>query len=304
MSIWRVVLCMLAITGAARAEDGSLRWKFTPGDSQLYRMTQAARMDLHLDGESDIVSEVHRVFDFQWSVESVAADGTASIPVQVTRVRLPVVGPGGQETQYDSQSDQQSRGFALTLAPLFKTLLESELKAQMNSRGELSQLQIPEDLQKMLSSKPAGKALGQLGSKDDFQSLLRLGLPVLPESDSSAVGQQWEEERKLENSPLGSPRAHNEYRWEATRQLREEQLAVIVATTSISLNESEAGGEEALITGQESVGEILFNLTAGRLQSSQIEVQLELNSTDGGQPVSGTLVHTVSFEQLDEEVTR
>jgi len=304
MKIWRVVLCLLAITGSAWAEDGSLRWKFTPGDSQLYRMTQAARMDLHLDGESDIVTEVHRVFDFQWSVESVAADGTASISVQVTRVRLHVVGPGGQETQYDTQSDQQSRGFALTLAPLFKTLLESELKAQMNSRGELSQLQIPEDLQNMLSSRPAGKARGQLGSADDFQSLLRLGLPALPESDSFAVGQQWKEERKLENSPFGSPRAQNVYRWEATRQLQEEQLALIVPTTSISLNESAVGGEEALITGQESAGEILFNLTAGRLQSSQIEVQLELNSTDGGQPVSGTLVHTVTFEQLDEEVTR
>lgn len=300
MSIWRVMLCLLAIASPAWAEDIPLRWKFTPGDSQLYRMTQTARMDFHLNSESDVVAEVQRVFEFQWSVDTVASDGTASISVQVSRVELRVVGPGGQETEYDTQSDQESRGFAATLAPLFKTLLESELKSQMNTRGELSQLEIPEDLQIVLSSKPAGKALGQLGSEDDFRSLLQLGLPALPESDSSAVGQQWEEDRQLEDVSFGLPRAHNVYRWETTRQHEGEQLAVIVPTTSIHLNEPEGGEEGNLIAGQESSGELLFNLTSGRLQSSQLQMQLKLKSIDSGQPDGGTLEHTISFEQLDE----
>lgn len=307
MSIWRVVLCLLAIAGPARAEDLPLRWKFAPGDSQRYLMTQTASLDLHLDGASGVVAEVHRVFDFEWSVESVAADGTASISVRVTRVALRVVGPGRQETEYDTQSVEESRGFAATLAPLFKTLLKSELKAEMNPRGELSQLQIPEDLQVLLDSKPPGKALGKLGSKDDFRSLLQLGLPAFPESDSLAVGQQWEEDRQLENVAIGKPTAHTVYQWESIRQHEGEQLAVIVPTISIRLTDSPlrltdpiAGDQDTQIVGEKNTGEILFNLTAGRLQSSRIELQLELSTPDGGQSVYGTLVHTLAFERLDE----
>jgi hypothetical protein len=298
MAIWRVVLCVLAMAGPTWAEDATLRWKFTPGDSQHYRMTQTARMNLKLGGETDVATEVHRVFDFLWSVES--AEGSAALSVKVTRVRLSVTGPGEQLTEYDTQGDQQSRGFVATLAPLFKTLLESELKAQMNPQGELSRLRIPEDLQIMLSSKPAGKALGQLGSEDDFRSLFQLGLPALPKSESFPEGQQWEADRKLQSVSFGSPSAHTVYRWKSTRQDQGEQLAVIVPTTTIRLNATATDDGDDLISGQESDGEILFNLTTGRLQSSQIEMNLELNSADGGQRTSGTLQHTLTFEQLNE----
>ena len=303
MAIWRVALCALAFAGLAQAEDSPLRWKFTPGESQPYRMTQIARLDLNLGGASDIAAEVYRAFDFVWSVESVTADGTAIISVKVLRVTLKVIGPGDQETEYDTASDEISRGYAATLAPLFKALIESELKAEMNSRGELSELQISEELQIALNSKPAGKALGQIGSVDDFRSLLQLGLPVLPESDSFSEGQQWETDRKLEAVPFIIPSAQTIYQWESTRQVEGEQLAVIVPTTSIQMNPTEADEREEMITGQETSGEILFDLTAGRLQSSQVELQLELNSTNVGQSTKGTLVHTLSFEPLEEELS-
>lgn len=303
MAIWRVGLCLLAVTAAVQAQEESLRWRFTAGESQLYRMTQAAHLDLRLSPESDVVTEVRREFDFRWSVAAVEEDGSASIVVQVTRAALRVVGPGGQETEYDTQNDEQPHGYAATLAPLFKTLLESEIKARMNTRGELSELQIPDDLQIVLSSKPAGKALGHLGSEDDFRSLLQLGLPVLPESESFAVGQQWEEERQLANAPLGSAETRNVYRWENVKEQEGERLAVIVPTISASLIDAVAGVEKDLITEQKTTGEILFDLTSGRPQSSQIELQLQLESDGDEQPVRSTLVHTVSFGQLDESAT-
>jgi len=303
MAICRVVLCALVLVASAQAEDLPLRWKFTPGESQPYRMTQTAQLDLNLGGASDIAAEVNRVFDFVWSVESVADEGTAIISVNVSRVTLKVVGPGDQETEFDTESDEIARGYAATLAPLFKALIESELKAEMNSRGELSELQIPEELQIALNSKPAGKALGRIGSEDDFRSLLQLGVPVLPESESFGEGEQWETNRKLETVPFGLPSVQTVYRWETTRQAEGEQLAVIVPTTAIRLNAATADEHEEMITGQETSGEILFDLTAGRLQSSQVELQLELNSTNVGQSTKGTLVHTHSFEPREEELS-
>jgi hypothetical protein len=300
MAIWRVALCLFAMAVPAWAEDSALRWKFTPGESQLYRMTQTARMDLNLNGENDVAAELQRVFDFRWTVESVDDEGTASVSVQVTRARLNVVGPGGQQTEYDTKADQQTGGFAATLAPLFKTLIESDLKAEINARGELSELRISEDLEIVLSSKPAGKAVGQLGSADDLRSLLQLGLPLLPEAESFAEGQQWEADSKPEGLALGSPRAHTVYRWDSTRDIDGQQLAVIMPTTSIRLNEKATADGEDMIASQKSESEILFNLTTGRLHSSQAKLNLELNSTEGEKTTSGTLEHSLSFEPLDE----
>jgi hypothetical protein len=299
MAIWRILICAIALATPAWAEDTALRWKFTSGDSQQYRMTQTARMNLLVGGDNEVAAEVHRVFDFLWSVESVAADGLATISVKMTRVQLRVTGSGEQKTQYDTQGDEQAGGFAATLAPLFKTLLKSELKSQMNPRGELSDLQIPEDLQILLSSKPAGKAVGQLGSKDDFRSLLKLGLPTLPVSESFAEGQQWEEDHKLEDVSLGSTIAHTIYRWESTKQDEQQRIAVIAPVTTIRLKANEPSDEDNLIADQETNGEILFNLTSGRLESSQVEMKLKLDSVRGGQSASGAIEHMLKFERLD-----
>ena len=301
MAIWRMMLCMLALSGTARAQDELLLWKFTAGDSQLYRMTQTGHMDTNLGGSSDVLAEVHREFDFRWRVEEVLDEGAALIAVQVTRARLKVVGPGGQETEIDTGSDKPARGFAATLAPLFKTLLESELKAKMNTRGEVSELQLSEDLQIALSSKPVGKALGQLGSENDFLSLLQLGMPILPESESIAEGEQWETQRELTNPTFSSATARTVYRWEATRPSDEGQLAVIVPTTTVSFDAQATDSPQPKVSTEKTRGETLFNLAKGRLESSQMELSLKLAAEIGEKPIVSSLADKVTFEKLPEE---
>lgn len=298
MAIWRSLLCALVVTSAARAEDTSLRWQFQPGDSQNYRMTQTAKLSLQLAADSQVVTEVSRVLDFHWSVQSVDPNGKATVAVQVTALKLHVAGPGGQVADYDSQSPDEPRGFAATLAQLFKTLLDSQLEAQVNPRAEVVQLEIPEDLQTVLRSKPAGKALGQLASADDLESLARLGMPVLPDAADFAVGDEWEVEHTVETAPLGSMTAQTTYRWDASRESAGDQVARIVPQTEFRFAEP-AEGEPELAAGEQSTsGEILFNLTAGRLESSSRQEKMSLSTKDGGEPTAGTLEHTLKFERM------
>jgi hypothetical protein len=295
MSIARVLLCVWAISNVARAEEGALRWRFQPGEVQNYRMTQTARLELHLPGDSNVVTEVRRVFDFRWSVQSVDPNGTGTIAVEVTAVKLHVSGPGGQQTEYDSTREDESRGFAATLGPLFQTMLKSELVARVSSRGELLQLEVPEDLQTMLHSKPAGKALGQLGSAADLESLVRLGLPELPDGDL-AVGDEWQEDRSVECGTLGSLVAHTTYLWESTREENGEQVAVIVPSTTFRFAEAQEGAPEVTSNEQLSSGEIQFHFTAGRLESSERHDGLTLTIHEGEEPTTGILEHVLSFE--------
>ncbi len=298
MAIWRTLLCALVVTGAARAEEAALRWQFQAGDSEDYRMTQTAALSLQLAADSQVVTEIHRVFDFHWSVQSVDPNGTATIAVQVTAVKLHVSGPGGQEADYDSQSPDEPRGFAAALATLFKTLLDSQLEAQVNPRAEVVHLEIPEDLQTVLRGKPAGKALGQLASSDDLESLARLGMPVLPDAADFEVGNQWEVQRTVETTPLGSMTAQATYRWDAIRELAGAQVARIVPQTVFHFAEPAESQPAITVSEQSTSGEILFNLTAGRLESSTRQETISLSTQDGGQPTTGTLEHTLKFERL------
>lgn len=301
MPIWRTLLCALVVASAARAEDTALRWQFQAGDSQDYRMTQTAELSLQLAADSQVVTEVRRVLDFHWSVQSVDPNGTATIAVQVTAVKLHVAGPGGQEADYDSESSDEPRGFAASLSQLFKTLLASQLEAQVNPRAEVVHLQIPEDLQTVLHSKPRGKALGQVASADDLESLVRLGMPVLPDAADFAVGGSWEVERTVETAPLGSMTAQTTYRWEAIDDSSGEQVARIVPQTAFRFAESAEGMSAIAVSEQSTTGEILFNLTAGRLESSMRQEKMSLTTQDGGQPTAGTLEHALKFERMTNE---
>lgn len=299
MVIWRVVCCVLAIVSVTRAEETTLRWRFQPGEKLDYRMMQTAKLDLTLAGGSKLVTKVERTFDFHWSVQSVDPNGMGTIAVQVTAVKLRVMGPGGQEAVYDSAGEEEPRGFAATLIPLFKALLNSELVARVSPRGALIDFEIPEDLETILRRKPAGKALGQLGSAADLESLLRLGLPELPDSDVT-VGGQWEVERSVEVGTLGPLVAHTTYHWESTRDENGEQLARIVATTTIRFVEPKEGAPVISSEQQLSSGEILFNLTAGRLESSARNEGMDLSIDEGGEPATGILEHTLTFDRIKE----
>lgn len=295
MAIWRILLCVLALSGVARAGETALRWRFQPGEVENYRMTQTAKLELHLPGDNNVVTEVERVFDFRWSVQSVDPNGMGTIAVEVTAVKLHVSGPGGQETDYDSASEDPSHGFAATLGPLFKTMLKSELVARMSSRGEVLELEVPEDLQAMLHSKPAGKALGQLGSAADLESLMRLGMPELPDGDI-AVGDQWEEDRSVECGSLGPLVAQTVYLWEQTHDAEGDQLAVIVPSKEFRFAEAREDAAEVTSNEQLSAGEIEFNLTAGRLESAEWHDGLTLTIHGGDEPTTGVLEHMLEFE--------
>ena len=301
MSIWRTLLCALLLTSAARAEDAALRWRFQDGDHQEYRMTQTAQLSLELAADSPVVTEVRRVIEFSWNVRSVDPNGTATVEVQVTAVQLHVAGPGGQEADYDSAGPDEPRGFAASLTQLFKTLLASQLVAQVNPRAEVFHLEIPEELQAVLRSKPAGKALGQLASADDLESLIRLGMPVLPDAADFALGGKWEVERTVETVPLDSMTAQTTYQWEAVDDSSGDQVARIVPQTAFRFAESTEGKPAITVDDQSTTGEILFNLTAGRLESSTREEKMSLTTQDGGQSTAGTLEHTLSFERISGE---
>lgn len=294
-----VFLLGLAISSTALAQDISLRWKFSPQASARYSLLQTAKLDLQLQAGGEVDASVEREFKFRWSVEKVEDDGSAWVSVRVDAVRLKVTGPGGQETVFDSEGTEEPRGYAATLAPLFRTLQKSDLKAHLTARGEILDLEVPEDLELVLSTKPVGKALGTLGTKDDLRTLVRLAMPKLAE-ESLSPGDHWTAEQSRDAVPFGAAMSQTEYKLESMETVEGEQLAKIAPRSKIQLIESDAGEPEAKIVDQKSTGRLMFNVSVGRPASYELQETLQLETTGADQPASGTIEHSLRLTPLEQ----
>lgn len=296
MTIWRSLVCAVLLTGAVQAEDAALRWRFRAGDAERYRMTQTAKLELQLVGDNKISTELERIFEFARTVQEVDPNGTATLAIRVSHVQLHVAGPGGQTADYDSAGESESQGFAGTLVPLFQMLMKSEIQAKINSRGELLEFQLPVDFEALLRSKPPGKAVGQVGSVADFESLAKLGLPPLPAQADFAQGGQWQATRTVELEAVGPVVAETTYRWESTDERDANKIAKIVPATIFRFPATEEGKSAVSSTDHMSSGQIHFNLSAGRLESLVSNDALTISTGSGA--AAGTLHHTLKVERV------
>ena len=300
MRALQVFFLLLATSGPAWAQDAPLRWKFKAGDSENYRLTQSARLELNLESGKRVEARVVRELEWQWKVSKAERDGSAWISVKVTSVRLKVTGPAGEETKFDSKSKEEPRGFAATLAPLFRTLMKSELEARMSSQGEVDivDFKIPKDLEIVINTKPVGKALGTIASKEDLLPLVNLTLHALPDSPRNE-NQVWRAKQSRDTLPFGSTEATTIYRFESLDESAGKQIVTIIPETTIRFIDAEATKPVPRITSQESSGEILFDVTSGRVLSHDSTETLELETTGGGQSATGSLRHELKIEIIE-----
>lgn len=293
------LLLLLLTVSPVLGQEVGFRWKFAEGDKESYRLTQTAKLDLTLTSGKEIETKVVRELDWSWEVKSVTEDGSATLAIQVNRIQLKVTGPTGDVTKFDSESEEEPRGFGASMAPLFRTLMKSELKAQLTTRGEIKSFEIPEDLELALSTKPVGKAVGTLGDKQDLLPLANLAMPVFP-IDSRQTGELWEAEHSRDTVPFGSTMATTVYKVDTVNDEEAEVIATFVPETKISFIGSDSGEPEALITEQQNSGKILFNVTTGRVESFESKEQLNLETNGGFQPATGKLLHEMKIEKIED----
>jgi hypothetical protein len=260
-------------------------------------MTQTAKLELQLVGGSKLTTDVERTFDFIWTVQAVDPNGTATVAIDVTALSLHLSGPGGQEADYDSASEDEPHGFAASLAPLFQALLKAQLIAKLTPRGDLVALEVPEELQTVLRSKPAGKAVGQLGTVSDLESLATLGLPPMPASADTAQGSEWTDQRTVQDAALGPIVAETTYRWESTAEENGDKIARIIPATTFGFPPPAEGKPSLSSTEALTSGEILFNLTQGHVQSVAYNDAMDISTHGAGEPTVGTLHHTLTISR-------
>ena len=279
-SLTVVALAMLALAPSLRADE-PLRWKFEKGEKLDYNMVQDMTMAAEGGPLAKMETKMRQEMDMTWDVQDVNEQGDAVIRQTFDRVQMKMTTPAGGFA-YDSQSEEAPTGLAAMLAPMYKAMTEAEFIITMSDRGEVKDVQIPEEVVTALKNSPAAAAMGDMATSDGFKKMISQGALVLPEQ-APQKDQSWSTKVEMNNPMVGKQTVETTYRYEGTKVIDGTTYAVIRPQLIMEFGANPQPTVQMKIAEQGSNGEVLFNVEEGRLHTSTLNQNVTLDIVAGGQ---------------------
>jgi|tagenome__1003787_1003787.scaffolds.fasta_scaffold20899817_2 hypothetical protein len=287
-------LASVAVT-AAQAEE-PLRWKFKVGEKLDYNMVQEMQMSASGAGvPQEAKTSMRQEMNMTWDVQGVDdKSGEAVIRQKFDRVKMKMQTPFGG-FDYDSKSEEAPTGLGAMIAPMYKAMTEGEFEITMTSRGEVKDVKIPEQVLTALKNSPNAAAMGDVASAEGFKKMISQGALVLPK-DAPKKGDSWKTKVEMKNPAVGKQTVETTYRYEGTKDIKGTKFAVIKPQLKMEFDNQQPAAKEGQpqqpaaqqnmqmkIKEQTSDGEVLFNIPAGRLQSTTLKQNVTIEATVNGQ---------------------
>lgn len=182
-----VIFCLGAVP--ARAQ-GTLRYKFKDGEQLRYEVQQDVDSKMNAQGK-EMGMKMHYVIEVTWKFTNVEPDGKAKLVQKFDRIQMTMEGPPGK-IEYDSKMNRQPEGeIGEAMASIFNVLTGSEFTSTMDTRGETSNMQIPDKVLEVVRNKVAKvRGFGEMFSPENMKRMVSQGVLVLPK-DPVSKGQNW-----------------------------------------------------------------------------------------------------------------
>jgi hypothetical protein len=279
---------------AASAEE-SLTWHFKQGDVHRYRVASQLDATLAL-GESDSETRsIRHEIDMTWRVAEVKPGGDAVLTQRIDRLQMKLTSPGEDPVEYDSAAKGEPQGFAAMVAPLVKQITGADLKVTMTPLGEVTAVEIPPALLTALKNSAGADKLGDFATEKGFKNLVQTLSFRLPKEFKQGV--EWSTKLESDNPLLGKLVCETTYKHKETKDVAGQQIEVFTPTLAMKF----AGGPAAIaVSDEKSGGEIDFNRTAGRLETSKVEHSMKLALTAEGEKLAQELKQTVEMQRTEE----
>lgn len=279
-----VAVGTVAVAICAAAEE-PLRWKFELGEKLNYNTAQD--MTITVTGAEIGPRNVilHQELDMKWEVVGVNDEGEAVIQEKFDRIKMKATLPPPVGTfEYDTKSDKPLAGLAASLAPMFKTLTEAEFELTMTARGAIKDIKVPNEVVAALKNSPLAAAMGEMATPEGFKKMITRGSLVLPEQPPKP-GEITSSKATMNEPGGGKQIIESAYRYEDKKNID----GVTYAVFRPSLTLSYEGIPQIKIAKQESSGEALFNIPAGRLNSTTLAHNITIDANVDGQKVQQTI---------------
>lgn len=274
-----VVIFLVIVALPALAEE-PLRWKFEQGQKLNYNMTQDMMITPPVGPAGPQKMEMRQEMDMTWDVQSINEQHEAVIRQKFNRLKVKMtLPPPLGAIEYDSTAEAAPAGLAALIEPMYKAMTKGEFVLTMTERGEIKDVQIPEEVLAALKNSPGGAAMGEMATPEGFKKVISQSALVLPENPPQP-NEQWSTTVEMTNPAGGKQIIENAYRYEGIKEI--EGTNYVVFRPSLTLK-FDGAGDQVKITNQESNGEILFDPVAGRLHSSIIMQKMTIEQGPAGQ---------------------
>lgn len=290
--------CWLISCGNVTQAADALVWKFAVGNEYNYQMVQEMDMTMNLGPTGNTATSMKQTMDMKWKVEALDENGTATVTQHIHRMRMEITAPGQDTVLYDSDSDETPQGFAAMLAPMLSALTSEKFTVTMLPSGEVTNVDIPDSFIEAMSRGPGAAMMGGFATKEGFKTMAMQGSMTLPTAEELVAGHEWSTSAEIANPATGNVSIDTTYRYTGPQEIDGQQFEVFVPTITTSF-----GGEGATaaikVIKQETSGEILFNRTAGRLESSKIDQKMETVITAVGNEINQTIDQKITFKFVE-----
>ena len=265
-----LLVCSSANPATAQdAQAKQLRWKFAKGDKFEVDFVQQLTQTTDVNGKkfSYIMN-----FDLgmDWEVTDVA-DQQATIHQGFRHLKVEWTSAKDQEpVTFDSREEGKPKGAIKQVANTLLPLLDCKFDVVMNTRGELISVEVDKESKKILRSLPDSMEIRKLFTKDGISKTLSQAAIVFPEKEI-AVGESWDTSDVIA-SPAGQVTLARKYEYSGPEEVDGATLEKITVSGQVQFEqalESKARKPQT-VTDSSQTGELLFDVDAGILVSSQL----------------------------------
>jgi hypothetical protein len=200
---------------------------------------------------------------------------------------------------YDSNDDAPAEGQAAMLEPVVKALVSEPIKLVMTPRGEIQEVEVPDELvQRLKDAGPAAQALQNLASPEGMKGLIGQSTLVFPE-EAIEEGATWT--RKVElPTPQGALVLDYVFTFAGVEGSGDDEAVQIDVKMSIdSLKADPNTPFELTVQEQEGSGSYAFDTSAGLLRSSQVTQTLSVVAKVMDQELTSAAESTVTFSLIE-----
>jgi hypothetical protein len=272
-----------------------LRWKLNLGEKLDYHLVEEMTLTTRGEPLEETNTPLHQEMDMTWTVVGVNDAGEAVIEQKFRNVKLKMTGPRGEKIEYQSGGDEATASLAAMVAPIYEALTKGEFEFTMTARGEIKDVKVAEEVLEAMKNSPGAALLGDVATAEGLQRMITKWALVLPEK----APQPGETSRsRVEIEAGGEVQVvESSYRYEGTKDIDGRTFAVFRPGLEITIRSEK--GSPTKVKEQNSKGEILFDIAAGRLQSAKLERGVTMDVTVGTHRVEQNVKQTVEVRRVE-----
>ncbi len=276
-----------------------LKWKFEKDKSFFQKMTTETKQTMKI-ASADFNQTQKQTFYFQWTPTKVE-DKSVVLTQKIIGVQMDI-DIGGQKITFDSTKPKQPNN---NLNDFFSALKDSEFTITLNTeKMEVTKVDGRQAfIDKLVKTNPQMKPLlEQILSEQAMKEMAEPAFAVVPGKEVKK-GDTWKRESKLDMGPIGKFENSYTYTYEGpVEKDKQEKIKIDSVLKFVApVDQGGVGGlpfkiKQADLKSSTAGGIALFNPAAGRLDKSEIKVDLKgnLQIEIGGQTTLVDLTQTQS----------